>query len=169
MSEGNPFSEFHADVQKTVEGLMWLGYLTKTFKFCGHTFVIRTLKGDEDLMVGLLCKEFEGTLTQPKAWAWANVAMAVQSVDGKTDFCPPIGPDPEAHARAKFRYMTGEWYWPLCEYIYEHFGLLVRRQREAIQAVQDLSERSLRPSTPSRDSLTEPGDSADSTSSDDQS
>lgn len=168
MSEGNPFSEFPPETQKAVEGLAWLGYLEETVKFCGHTFVLRTLKGDEDLMAGVLCKEFEGTLTQAKAWAWANVAMAVHAVDGRIDFCPPIGPDPAEHARAKFRYMTGEWYWPLCEYLYERFGLLVRRQRDAIKAVQDLSDRSLHPSTPSRDFLTESGDSTESISSEDQ-
>jgi hypothetical protein len=169
MQEENSLSTFPEDVQKAVEGLAWLGYLEETFKFAGHRFTIRTLKGEEDLMVGLLCEEFkEGNLARAKAWAWANVALAVVAVDGDRNFCPPIGPDPEDHARAKFRYMTSEWYWPLGEYIFEKYGVLVQRQRKAIRAVQDLSERSLHPSTPSRDSLNEPGDLHESTSTEDQ-
>lgn len=161
------FDEFPEETRKAVEGLSWLGYMERDFKFCGHRFRIRTLKGEEDLMVALLSKDFEGTLGAAKAWAWANVAMAIVAVDGKTDFCPPIGPDPEDHARAKFAYVTGEWYWPLAEYIYEQYAALVGKQREAIRAVQDLSERSLHPSTPSRDSLNEPGDSSESISTED--
>ncbi len=168
MSE-NPFSVFPEQVQKDVEGLMWLGFLEETFTFCGHRFTIRTLKGEDDLIAGLLAKHYEGTLAQAKSWAWANVTMALVSIDGDSNFCPPIGPDPEDHARGKFAYLVKAWYWPTCEYVYEQLGSLVRRQRDAIQAVQDLSSRSLHPSTPSRDSLIEPGDSSESIGGDDPS
>lgn len=168
MSE-NPFSVFPPEVQKDVEGLMWLGYLEDSFSFCGHRITLRTLKGEDDLIAGLLAKHYEGTLAQAKAWAWANVTMAVVSIDGEPNFCPAIGPDPEDHARGKFAYLIGAWYWPTCEYVYEKLGLLVRRQRDAIAAVQDLSDRSLRPSTPSRDFLTGPGDSSESIVTDDPS
>jgi hypothetical protein len=163
----NAFSAFPVETQKAVEGLIWLGHLEETFTFCGHRFTIRTLKGEEDLMAGLLAKDYADSLGQAKAWAWANVAMCVKAVDGKTDFCPPIGPDPEDHARAKFRYVTSQWYWPLGEYIFERFSALVHQQREAIQAVQDLSNRSLQPSMPSRDFLTGQGDSPEPMSTDD--
>lgn len=167
MSE-DPFSVFPEDTQKAVEGLMWLGHLEDTFTFCGHRFTLRTFKGEGDLMAGLLVKEYEGTIAQAKAWAWANVAMALVSVDGDPNFCPPVGPDPMDHARAKFRYLITSWYWPTCEYMFEQLSVLMRRQRNAIKAVQDLSDRSLQPSTPSRDSLTEPGDSSESISTDNQ-
>ncbi len=165
----NPFSVFPEDTQKAVDGLIWLGYLEDIFQFCGHRFVIRTLKGEGDLIAGLLAKDYADTLGQAKAWAWANVAMAVVSVDGDENFCPAIGPDPEAHGRAKFQYMVSNWYWPTAEYLFERVGLLMIRQREAIRAVQDLSDRSLPRSMPSRDSLIVPGDSSESISTDEPS
>lgn len=166
MSE-NPFSVFPEETQKAVEGLLWLGYLEETISFAGHRFTLRTLRGEDDLMIGLLVKEYEGTLSQAKAWAWANIAMSLVAVDGDPNFCPPIGPDPMDHARAKFTYVI-KWYWPLAEYLYEQLAILVRRAREAIQAVQDLSARSLHPSTPSRDFLKGQGDSSASTDGEDQ-
>lgn len=163
----NPYDAFPPEAQKSVEGLVWLGYLERTFTFCGHRFTLHTLQGEDDLYTGLLAKEYQETLSQAKAWAYANVAMALKAVDGDENFCPAIGPDPEAHARAKFNYVR-RWHWPTIEYIYEQFAFLVREQIEAIRAVQDLSNRSLKPSTPSLDSLTEPGDSSESISTEDQ-
>lgn len=166
MAATTPYDEFSPEAQKLVEGLIWLGYLETTFSFCGHSFTLHTLQGGDDLFIGVLTKEYQETLSQAKAWAYANVAMALRAVDGDVNFCPAIGPDPEAHARAKFNYVL-KWYWPTIEYIYEQFALLVQKQNQAIRAVQDLSNRSLRPSTPSLDSLTAPGDSNESISTED--
>lgn len=163
------FDQFPADVQKSVEGLVWLGYLEDTFEFCGHTFGIRTLYGNEELQASLLCKEYTDTLGQVKAWTWAHVALALTSVDGKQDFCPSIGPDEMEHARAKFKYVTTRWFWPVAEYIFTRFAVLQQNQLKAIEAVQDLSNRSLRPSSPLSDFLNEQGDSPSETVSDEAS
>ena len=94
---------------------------------------------------------------QAKAWAWAHVGLALTSVDGQTDFCPPIGPDPEEHAKARFAYVTGKWFWPLGEYIFTQYDDLRSQAEEAIEAMRNLSEQSLRTPSPSRDSLNAPG------------
>lgn len=152
------FDQFPAQVQEDVHGLIHLGYLEETIEWCGHSFTLHTLNGEEELAVGLLCKEYAETLAQAKAWAWANVSQSLAAVDGDPDFCPPIGPDPMIHAKARFRYLL-KWFWPTIEELYRHYALLVERQVAAIRAVRDLSNRSLENFSPFPDSSTEQGGS----------
>ncbi len=157
------FDQFPPEVQQDVEGLIWLGYLEDSFEFCGHRFGIRTLYGNEELLAALLCKDYTETLGQAKAWTWAHVALCLTSVDGNKDFCPPIGPDEAEYARGRFNYATKKWFWPLAEYIFTRYALLQRRQIESVGAMQDLSTRSLRPSSPLADFSKEQGDSVSQT------
>jgi len=161
MTETDPFSTFKPEVRQSVEGLIWLGYLEDSFEFCGHQFKIRTLYGNEELLAAKVTKEYTETLGQAKAWGWANVALALTEVDHRDDFCPPIGPNPEEYAKARFNYVTGKWFWPLAEYIFERYAQLAIRQREAIDALRDLSAGSLRTFSPSVDSLNVPGTSSE--------
>lgn len=152
------FDRFPEQVREDVQGLLYLGYIEDTFEFCGHSFTLHTLNGEEELCVGPLCKEYSETLTQAKAWAWANIAVALGAVDHDPDFCPQIAPDPYLYAKAKFRYCL-KWYWPTAEFLYNQYLSLVERQVEAIKAFRDLSPRDLESFSPSPDSLTAPGDS----------
>jgi hypothetical protein len=166
MTDTSSLATFPPEVRLAVDGLMYLGYLTDSFSFAGHKFSIRTLYGNEELLADKLVKEYIETTGQARAYAWSRVALALISVDGREDFCPPIGPDEWEYAQGRFQYVTSKWFWPLGEYIFNRFAELQQRQVEAIRAVQDLSTRSLRNSTPSPDSLTEPGDSNNETSTD---
>jgi hypothetical protein len=93
---------FPDDVVEDVEGLLWLGYLEDTVEFCGHEFVIRTLRLEEEILAGLVTKEYVETLAQAKAWIAAQVGLALVSVDGDENFCPPAGPGSKDYARARF-------------------------------------------------------------------
>lgn len=155
----DPFAGFAPEVQEAVEGLLWLGHIEEEFEFCGHTFVLRTLRGDEDLAAAKVSKEYLETFGQLAGMAWATVALALVSVDGDEAFCPPIGPDKEAFARARFKYCTSRWYWPLAEYLFASYEGLRKKQTDAIQAVQDLSHRGPQTFSPSADSSNEQGDS----------
>jgi hypothetical protein len=150
---GDDIDEFPEDIVQDVEGLTWLGHLEDTFEFCGHDFTIRTLKADEELQAALLVKEFSDSVGQAKAWAWANIALSLVAIDGDEDFCPPVGPDRGTHARAKFKWVTSRWYWPVGEYIFARYASLVQRQAAAVRAVSDLSSRSLNTSMSSSDFL----------------
>lgn len=165
MSDTNPFTDFPLEAQQSVEGLLWLGYLEDSFEFCGHSFQIRTLYGNEELLAARITKEYVESLGQAKAWAWAHVALCLMSIDGQTDFCPPIGPNPEEYAKARFDYVTSKWFYPTAEYIFNRYAELAYKQRAAIEAVQDLSEGSLRTLPPSEDSLKGQGTSPEQTSS----
>lgn len=150
---------FPDDIKEDVEGLIWLGHLEEEFEFCGHTFVMRTLKAEEEMNASLVAKEYFESLAQAKAQAWANIALSLVSVDGDEDFCPPIGPDKVAYARARFKWVVSKWYWPVGEFLFTKFTELAVRQLRAVEAVQDLSKGDLQAFTPSVDSSTDPGDS----------
>lgn len=149
--------EFPEEVRNDVEGLAWLGHLEEEFSLYGHHFVIRTLKGEEELYAGTLTKEYQETITQAKAWAWANISLSLVSVDHDNDFCPAIGSDGLTNARGRFQYCLGNWYWFLADEIFKRLLLLNLRAQAAAEAIQDLSERSPEPSSPSPDSLKDQG------------
>jgi hypothetical protein len=162
-AQQGPFAGFDDSVRNDVEGLAWLGHLEDQFDFCGHTFVIRTLKADEELLSTLVIKDYVDTFGQARAWAWARIALALVSIDGVTDFCPPLGPDKTAYAHARFRWVTDQWYWPTGEYLFNKYVALERRQLDAIKEVDSLSKGSPQPSTLSVDSWITPSDSSPQT------
>jgi hypothetical protein len=155
--------EFPEQVKLDVNGLMYLGHLEEEVRFCGHTFVIRTLRGDEDLVAGLVVKDYLDTVGQGRAWAWARVGLALVAIDYDEAFSPQIGPDKLAYARQRFKYVTENWYWPVGNLLYERLVDLERRQLEAMNALESLSQGIRTNSTPSPESSTEPGDSVDPT------
>jgi len=155
------FDEFPPQITQAVDGLMWLGHLEEEVKFAGHTFILRTLKASEELEAALLAKDYLDTFGQVKGTAWAHLAASIVSVDGDENFCPPIGPDSKQYVRAKFNYMTDNWYWPLGEYLFGHYAELVRRQADAVEAVDSLSSRSLKNSWKLADSLKKQDDSTE--------
>lgn len=157
----DPFAEFDPRVREDVDGLIWLGHLEDEFDFCGHHFVLHTLKGDDELNAGLVAKEYTETFSQARAWAWAKISLALQAVDGDYDFCPAIGPDKRSFARARFAYCTSNWYWPLAEYIFGRYAELEARQLAALRAIESLSQGSPQNSTLFVGSSTEQGDSSD--------
>lgn len=159
VEEVQNLSDFSEEIRRDVEGLAWLGHLEAKIEYCGHTFVLRTLKAAEELEVALLTKEYQETLGQARAWAWAHVALALISVDGDEHFCDPLGPDRMAFARTRFKFITENWYTPIGEHLWQEYQLLIRKQLAATEAVKDLSPRSLHQSSPSEDSLTEQDDS----------
>lgn len=130
---------FPLEVQNDVDGLMWLGYLEDSFSFAGHKFTIRTLRGEEELLAGLVVKKYIGSIDQAKAWAWAKVALCLVAVDGDPYFCLQSGPDKLAYAERRFEYVTNRWYWPVGAYILTRYAELIERQEKAIEAIQNLS------------------------------
>lgn len=153
--------QFDPEVQADVDGLIHLGALFDEVEFCGHTFGIRTLRLGEELAASKVVEPFRNTLKEGEAWASAQVALALTSVDGDENFCPQAGPNQDAYARARFQYLGKNWFWPTVEYIYANFARLQDRQVAAIRAYQDLSQRDRPTSWPSVDSLIAQGISDD--------
>lgn len=95
--------EFDQRYKEKFTGLMYLGALVKEFEWMGHKFVIRTLKTDELLAIGVLMKEWVGTSTEIKAYATAVVAMTLVSIDDQP-LPTPVQVEKDAYAWAFQRF-----------------------------------------------------------------
>ena len=153
------YDRFPDAVSDDVDGLLWLGYLEDSFDYCGHDFVIRTLKMDDQLLCSLVTKEFANTLGEGKAWIAAQVALALVSVDGDEDFCPRATHDKKDYARARFNYVVSKWYEPTILRIYESYMELLTRQSAALDEMENLSQESLTTFMASADSSSPKADS----------
>lgn len=151
--------DFPPAIREDVEGLIYLGYLEDTFEFCGHQFCIHTLRGEEELLASLVCKEFQETMGEPRAWIWALISMCVDAVDGDENFCPAIGPNRREYAKARYNYCTKNWYWLTAAYIHEKYAALLVRQAEALKRVEDLYKGNRNTFMPSAGSSTDKGSS----------
>ena len=117
-SSAGPFAEFPEEVQDAIDGLLVLGHLEKEIEWCGHTFVIRTLKAGEELQASALSKEYLESFGQVLAYAMSNIALSLVSVDGDENFCNPLGPGDKAYARSRFNYVA-DWYGPQSNTFYD--------------------------------------------------
>lgn len=159
----SPAELFPENIADAVDGLAYLGHLEQEVRFCGHRFLLRTLKAGEELEAALLAKDWQDTMGQMKAHAWAHLAASMVAVDGDENFCPAIGPGTASHMRGKFQFMIDHWYWSVGEYLFGQFIDLTQRQVDAIEAIEGLSVRSPQNSLGSVGSLTSPGDSGPAT------
>lgn len=157
MSQAEGMDAIAPEVRRDVETLETLGCVSDELHFWGHSFVMRTLTGEEELAVSVVTKPYVETLGQAKAWAWGNIAVALQAVDGDYGFCPPIGPDPLEFARARFKYCTSKWQYPLAEKLFEHFYALQLRAYEALEAMRDFTPASQPSSSSGLGSLSDLG------------
>lgn len=165
----NPFEIFSPAVRENVVGLSFLGFLEKTIHFCGHEFVIKTLRPSEESAVATVIEPWRGTLAEPAAWNNGHVALALVSIDGDEAFCPAAGPEITSFARARLNYITNPetgWFQPTLDFLYYEYTVLKQDVQNAIDEFRSLAGRSPQPSQPSADSLTVPGTSADETPSD---
>lgn len=155
--QSTPLDEFPPQVRQDVEGLLFLGALSDEANFCGHSWGLRTLKAGEELAASKAIEPYMQTAKAADAWSAAQVGLALTHVDGEDDFCPPAGPNSIAFAKARFQYVTDNWYQPTIDYLFGVYARLLDRQLEAYRALQDLSARSLHTSSPSADFLNEQG------------
>lgn len=154
-------AEFPPEVREDVNGLIYLGELTDSFEFCGHTFTLRTLRAGEEFAAAQAISEYRDTLKEPDAWVTAQIGLALVAIDGDDEFCPPAGPNPAAFAKARFNYVTKNWYWPTIHFLYQCYTVLLTRQLEAMRSMQDLSPRGQPIFSPSADFSNEPGTLSD--------
>jgi hypothetical protein len=150
---------FPEEVIEDVDGLLWLGFLEDAVDFCGHNFVIRTLRLEEEMLAGLAVKDYTGSLSETKALIAAQVGMALVSVDGDESFCPQAGPNKKDYARARFQYVISNWYEPTINHIYISYLDLLRRQSKVLEEMENLSQQGLTTFTASADSSNQKADS----------
>jgi hypothetical protein len=111
--------------------LLNLGKLVARTEVHGHEVILRTLTIDEELEVGLLVHQYEGTDVWGRAVATANVAASIESIDGKP-LIGSLGPGENGTLR-KFDYIRKNMYWPVIKMIYEEAYIpLMERQIESL-------------------------------------
>jgi hypothetical protein len=151
--------EFPEEVMEDVDGLLWLGYLEDVIHYCGHEFVIRTLRSEEQLLAAYVTKDYANTLGQAKAWMAAHVGLALVSVDGNEHFCDQAGFNKKDFARARFNYITSKWFEPTINKIYDSYAQLLERQAIVLEEMENLSQENRITFMDSQDSSTLRADS----------
>ncbi len=127
--------EFDPRVRQDFEGLLYLGYLTSDFEWMGHRFLIRTLRVGEVLEIGLLHREYVGTITDIKAYQAALVASCVLQVDGRQLPFPLTMENEDTLLRNRFQYVLDKWFPPTLDAVYEHYLLLESRVEKVMEAM----------------------------------
>lgn len=157
----DPIELFTPAVQEDARGLAFLGYLTHKFRFCGHSFAIETLRPHTKYAIGQAMNEYRNTLAEPDVFAAFHVALALTSVDGQRDFCPPVSDRVSEFVAARFAWLTVDvkWQQPLIDYIFIEYTNLEKRAMAGIVELQSLSERGPDTLQPSPDSSIAPAPS----------
>lgn len=140
----DPFELFSEDIRLDVHGLTYIGHIEEPIRFVGHTFVLRTLRPNEKAAAAVIVKPWDGTRMQEEMWANAIVGLSLVSVDSRDDFSPAIGPDLNAFATQRLKYVTNAedgWYQPTLDYLYSAYLSLEARAYQAMIELQNLSLR----------------------------
>lgn len=132
--ESEALPEFDRRFTRDMEGLLYLGKLTKRFHWLGHSFTIQTLSVDDVLEVGLLHQEFVNTVSDVKAYQAAVVAACVVEVDGKPMPIPLLADTSDKGLMDRFLYVR-RWFPPTLDAIYEQYLKLEARVSEVIEAM----------------------------------
>ena len=130
-----PLPEFDPKHRLDFEGLLYLGALTDTFTYVGHSFTIRTLTTDEVLEVGLLHKPYVDSLADVKAYQAALVAACVIKVDGKPLPLPITDDFADTPLANRFDYVRKHWFPPILDAVYEHYLILESRVDDVLRAM----------------------------------
>lgn len=123
-------------------GLLSMGALRGWFEWCGHRISLRTLTTDEEILVGQLTREYEGSLAGTKSYATALAGLCVESVDHQP-MPVPLGEHPSQPykwALERFNYAR-RWYPPTIDAIFEAYLLLEGRQRAVMAELGKSSAR----------------------------
>lgn len=78
----DPVVELTDEERSLFRSLMTVGKRVKTLAVMDHSVLIETLNIDDELQVGLACREYEGTKAFARAYQLAVCAAAVKEVDG---------------------------------------------------------------------------------------
>jgi hypothetical protein len=114
--------EFDPKYRLQFEGLLFIGKVSRTFRWLGHTFVIRTPRIDEILEIGQLHEPYNTTVADVKAYQTLLLAAIIETVDGQPLPIPIT--DEVSLIASRFDYIKRHWYpWTL-DKLYEEYLLL---------------------------------------------
>lgn len=95
-AKGDPVTELTDEERKWFDTLLTVGRRAKTISVCGHSVVIQNLNTDDDLRIGLFCKDFQGAVpADARAYQVATCAAGIRSIDGQPLYQPLGDTDPQ--------------------------------------------------------------------------
>ena len=130
-----PLPKFDPRHSEEFRGLLYVGALTDTFTWLGHTFVIRTLTTGELAEVALAVKVYDGSDAVLKVYQAAVVAACVISVDGQSMPIPLTNDIGDTSFINKYRYVMRSWFPPVLDVVYERYYMLEIKVRQVIEAM----------------------------------
>lgn len=130
-----PLPEFDRRWAEPLQGLLFIGALTKSFTSLGHRFVIKTQTVGEILEIGLLIAPYMGTVGETKAYQAANAAASIVSVDGQPIAIPLTDEPDDTILRSKFEYIQQHWFPPILDVVYEEYLALEGTVEKVVAAM----------------------------------
>lgn len=115
-------------------GLLYLGAIRGKFSYLGHSFVVRTLRNDEELLVAQIAQPWVETIGSARAHSIAMVAMCTELVDGRP-LPIPIGEQQAGDigwAEQRFLYCR-RWYAMVTDHIFTRYLELEGKARELLK------------------------------------
>ena len=95
-ADGDRITELTDEERKWFDTLLTVGRRSKTISVFGHSVVIQNLNTDDDLRIGLACKEFQGAVpADARAYQVATCAAGIRSIDGQPLYQPLGETDPQ--------------------------------------------------------------------------
>jgi len=134
--------------------LIHIGHIVRSFEWYNHKFEIRTLKLEEELIVGQIVKEFTDTIAEEKAAAVAIAAACIVSINN-TPFMPRYDKSAYINIKEKFNYILKNWNWIIIESINGEYVQLLASMYDEIERVENLSSKDLKNSSSFSDPLTD--------------
>lgn len=118
--------------------LIHIGSMTRSFEWAGHTFIIRTLKIEEEIAIGQIIKPYAGSITEDKAAVTAIAAACIETIDGQP-LIVQIQKDPVVHLQEKYKALVTHWHWPVAKKINEEYILLQQEMMKVVEETANLS------------------------------
>ncbi len=95
-AEEDPVTELTDEERRWFDTLLTVGRRSKTISVCGHSVVIQNLNTDDDLRIGLFCRDYLGAApADTRAYQLATCAAGIRSVDGQPLYQPLGDTDPQ--------------------------------------------------------------------------
>lgn len=136
--------EFDPRIENDLEGLLYLGYLTKNCSIFTHQFVLKTLTRGEKLAILRYCADYDDTMGIGDALETATLALAVVTANGRP-LSVALTKEETAEDRLQRNFpIVAKWYDPVLEELYLEYQELVQRMNAAFAALQSKSQASRR-------------------------
>lgn len=132
--------EFDPRYRSDFDGLLYLGALTDSFEWAGHSFTIKSLTVGDLLEVARISKDWEDTMGASRAYTSAICAACVLTVDGR-QMVQPIARDSPGRVLERFEYIKKNWYPYSVDAIYNRYVILEARVEEMMRRVGEASSR----------------------------